>query len=150
MRGMTPLADYGCEPPRTPSFFFVREKERRGRKKKPYAIHPAWGDGLSASQQPLCRCGLRAPTRKIEAFRPRAAAGTPANNHADAAFCLLPAPPRACVTTRSEKSGDQLPWGCTARGEQKDKGGCSVPAGLVGLGRRAHTVPVGRRQFPVF
>ena len=35
MRGTTPRADCACEAPRTPSFFFVREKERWGRKKKP-------------------------------------------------------------------------------------------------------------------
>ena len=59
MRGTTPRADCSCEAPRTPSFFFVREKERRGRKKKPYATFPAGGGPLSASRRALCRCGLR-------------------------------------------------------------------------------------------
>ena len=131
MRGSTPRAGYGCEPPRTPSFFFVREKERRGRKKKPTGTFPAGGDPLSASRQPLCRCGLRSPVREIETFKARVAGGTPAS--------CLPAPPRACVTTRTEKSGDQLPRGSAAQGEQKDKEGRSALAGLAGLGRRAHT-----------
>ena len=59
MRGTTPRADCACEAPRTPSFFFVREKERRGRKKKPYATFPAGGGPLPASRRALCRCGLR-------------------------------------------------------------------------------------------
>ena len=139
MRGMTPRAGCACEAPRTPSFFFVREKERRGRKKKPYGTFPAGGGPLFASRQPLCRCGLRPLTRKTEPFNACVAAGTPANNHAAARSACLPAPPRVCVTTRTEKSGDQLPRGCAAWGEEGDKGGCSTPAGLVGLGRRAHT-----------
>ena len=123
---------------RTPSFFFVREKERRGRKKKPWENHPAGGGPLATSQQPLCRCGLRPLIRKIETFSACGPAGTPASCRGSP-FCFLPAPPRSCVTTRSEKSGDQLPRGCAAWGEEGDKGGRSAPAGLVGLGRRAHT-----------
>ena len=123
---------------RTPSFFFVREKERRGRKKKPTGTFPAWGIPLSASRQPLCRCGLRSPAREIQTFSARVAIGTPASCRGSP-FCFLPAPPRACVTTRTEKSGDQLPRGSAAQGEQRDKGGRSAPAGLAGLGRRAHT-----------
>ena len=138
MRGSTPRAGYGCEPPRTPSFFFVREKERRGRKKKPTGTFPAGGDPLSASRQPLCRCGLRSPAREIETFSARVAGGTPASCRGSP-FCLLPAPPRRCVTTRTEKLGDQLPRGSAAWEEEGDKGGRSAPAGLVGLNRRAHT-----------
>ncbi len=138
MRGSTPRAGYGCEPPRTPSFFFVREKERRGRKKKPWENHPAGGGPLPASRQPLCRCGLRSPAREIKTFNARVAGGTPASCRSSP-FCFLPAPPRTCVTTRTEKSGDQLPRGSAAQGEQKDKGGRSALAGLAGLGRRAHT-----------
>ena len=138
MRGSPPRAGYGCEPPRTPSFFFVREKERRGRKKKPTGTFPAGGDPLSASRQPLCRCGLRSPAREIKTFNARVAGGTPASCRSSP-FCFLPAPPRTCVTTRTEKSGDQLPRGSAAQGEQKDKGGRSALAGLAGLGRRAHT-----------
>ena len=123
---------------RTPSFFFVREKERRGRKKKPRGNHPAGGDPLSASRQPLCRCGLRPPARKIQTFSARVAIGTPTSCRGSP-FCFLPAPPRACVTTRTEQSGDHLPRGSAAQGEQRDKGGRSALAGLAGLGRRAHT-----------
>ena len=138
MRGMTPRAGCACEAPRTPSFFFVREKERRGRKKKPYGTFPAGGGPLFASRQPLCRCGLRPLTRKTEPFNACGPAGTPASCRGSP-FCFLPAPPCACVTTRTEKSGDQLPRGSAAEGEPRDKGGCSASAGLVGLGRRAHT-----------
>mgnify|MGYP001666279261 CR=1 FL=1 len=138
MRGTTPRADCACEAPRTPSFFFVREKERRGRKKKPYATFPAGGGPLPASRRALCRCGLRSPAREIKTFNARVAGGTPASCRGSP-FCFLPAPPRACVTTRTEKLGDQLPRGSAAREEPRDKGGRSAPAGLVGLGRRAHT-----------
>ena len=98
---------------RTPSFFFVREKERWGRKKKPYATFPAGGGPLPASRRALCRCGLRPLTRKIETFSARVATGTPASCRGSP-FCFLPAPPRACVTTRTEKLGDQLPRGSAA------------------------------------
>ena len=100
MRGTTPRADCACEAPRTPSFFFVREKERRGRKKKPYATFPAGGGPLPASRRALCRCGLWPSAREIKPFRHCVAAGAPANAHAAAAFCFLPAPPRLCVATR--------------------------------------------------
>ncbi len=116
---------------------------------------PPWGDtphwknvaaprsssphrGNKTLLKPLCRCGLRSPAREIETFSARVAGGTPASCRGSP-FCFLPAPPRACVTTRTEKLGDQLPRGSAAWGEEGDKGGCSAPAGLVGLNRRAHT-----------
>ena len=111
---------------------------RWGRKKKPTGTFPAWGIPLSASRKPLCRCGLRSPAREIQTFSARLAIGTPASCRGSP-FCFLPAPPRACVTTRTEKSGDQLPRGSAAWGEEGDKGVRSAPAGLAGLGRRAHT-----------
>ena len=110
-----------------------------GEKEKALGEPSGGGVPLSASRQPLCRCGLRSPAREIQTFSARVAAGAPANAHAAAAFCFLPAPPRACVTTRTEKSGDQLPRGSAAWGEEGDKGGRSALAGLAGLGRRAHT-----------
>ena len=49
------------------------------------------GDPLSASRQPLCRCGLRPFTRKIETFSACVPTGTPANNHAAArSACYQP------------------------------------------------------------
>ena len=42
------------------------------------------------------------PTVKIEPFRTSVAASMPANAHAVAAYCLLPAPPRWCVATCCE------------------------------------------------
>ena len=138
MRGTAPRAGCACEAPRTPSFFFVREKERWGRKKKPWGNHPAGGGPLSASRQPLCRCGLRPFIKGMKTYNACVPTGTPASCRGSP-FCFLPAPPRACVTTRTEKLGDQLPRGSAAWGEEGDKGGCSAPAGLVGLNRRAHT-----------
>ena len=113
MRGTTPRADCACEAPRTPSFFFVREKERRGRKKKPRGNHPAEGGPLSASRQPLCRCGLRSPAREIQTFSARVAIGTPANNHAAArsAFYqprLAPASPHAPKSRATNSPGAPL------------------------------------------
>ena len=98
---------------RTPSFFFVREKERRGRKKKPTGTFPAWGIPLSASRQPLCRCGLRSPAREIQTFSARVAIGTPANNHAAArsAFYqprLAPASPHAPKSRATNSPGAPL------------------------------------------
>ena len=61
----------------------------------------------------LARCGLRPFTRKIETFSACGPAGTPASCRGSP-FCFLPAPPCACVTTRTEKSGDQLPRGSAA------------------------------------
>ena len=46
--------------------------------------------------------GFRPPTVKIEPFRTSVAASMPANAHAVAAYCLLPAPPRWCVATCCE------------------------------------------------
>ena len=154
---MTPRADCANVAPAPHlSFSCVKKKDGGERKSLMQPFRRAWGDtphwknvaaprsssphrGNKTLLKPLCRCGLRPFIRKTETYNACGPAGTPANNHADAAFCFLPAPPRSCVTTRSEKSGDQLPRGCAAWGEEGDKGGRSAPAGLVGLGRRAHT-----------
>ena len=154
---MTPRAGCAYEAPAPRlSFSCVKKKDGGERKSLRGTIRRAWGDtphwknvaaprsssphrGNKTLLKPLCRCGLRSPTREIQTFSARVAAGAPANAHAAAAFCFLPAPPRACVTTRTEKSGDQLPRGSAAQGEQRDKGGRSALAGLAGLGRRAHT-----------
>ena len=139
MRGTPPASLLNLCHSRTPSFFFVREKERRGRKKKPWENHPAGGDPLSASRQPLCRCGLRSPAREIQTFSARVAIGTPANNHAAArsAFYqprLAPASPHAPKSRATNSPGAPL-----HKENKETKGDRSALAGLAGLGRRAHT-----------
>ena len=120
-----------CKPPAPLlSFSCVKKKEGGERKSLEGTIRRAWGDtphwknvaaprsssphrGNKTLLKPLCRCGLRSPAREIETFSARVAIGTPASCRGSP-FCFLPAPPRACVTTRTEKSGDQLPRGSAA------------------------------------
>ena len=156
MRGTTPRAVRACEPPAPHlSFSCVKKKDGGERKSLMQPFRRAWGDtphwknvaaprsssphrGNKTLLKPLCRCGLRSPAREIETFSARVAGGTPASCRGSP-FCFLPSPPRRCVTTRTEKLGDQLPRGSAAWEEEGDKGGRSAPAGLVGLNRRAHT-----------
>ena len=157
MRGTPPASLLNLCHSRTPSFFFVREKERRGRKKKPYATFPAGVGGYPPLEErgcapffvphrgnktllkPLCRCGLRSPAREIQTFSARVAIGTPANNHAAArsAFYqprLAPASPHAPKSRATNSPGAPL-----HKENKETKGDRSALAGLAGLGRRAHT-----------
>ena len=111
---------------RTPSFFFVREKERRGRKKKPTGTFPAGGGRHCASRRALCRCGLWPSAREIKPFRHCVAAGAPANAHAAAAFCFLPAPPRLCVATRCGSRATNSP-GAPLHKENQETRGDALP-----------------------
>ena len=140
----TPYPYCVCEPPAPRlSFSCVKKKDGGERKSLRGTIRRAWGDtphwknvaaprsssphrGNKTLLKPLCRCGLRSPAREIQTFSARVAIGTPASCRGSP-FCFLPAPPRACVTTRTEKSGDQLPRGSAAQGEQRDKGGPLCP-----------------------
>ena len=125
MRGTTPRADCACEAPRTPSFFFVREKERWGRKKKPTGTFPAGGGPLPASRRALCRCGLRPFIKGIKTFSARVAGGTPASCRGSP-FCFLPAPPRLCVTTCCESRATNSP-GAPLHKENQETRGDALP-----------------------
>ena len=87
-----------CKPPAPLlSFSYVKKK---GEKEKALCTFPAGRGRHCASRRALCRCGLWPSAREIKPFRHCVAAGAPANAHAAAAFCFLPAPPRLCVATR--------------------------------------------------
>ena len=123
---------------RTPSFFFVREKERWGRKKKPYRTIRRGEADVVARGRRCVAAGFRPPTVKIEPFRTSVAASMPANAHAVAAYCLLPAPPRLCVATCCG-SGASDCLGAGLRGRMDGFGGCSESTGLSVFRRRDHT-----------
>ena len=102
MRGSTPRS-YCANVAPAPLLSFSCVKKKEGGERKSLMISIRRGEADVVARGRRCvAAGFRPPTVKIEPFRTSVAASMPANAHAVAAYCLLPAPPRWCVATCCE------------------------------------------------